>query len=351
VKALVFQQPFQVSHESVPEPQIQEPTDVIVQVKLSALCGSDLHPYRGLEMGLDSGTVMGHEMVGEVVETGSAVTKFKAGQTVCVPFTTNCGDCDLCQLNLSCRCRAGQLFGWVENSVGLQGTQCELVRVPLADTTLLKLPPDLSAEVGLLLGDNLATGYFAAIQAEVSPGKTCAVVGCGSVGLMAVLAALELGAERVFAIDPLDYRRKRASLFGAVVLSPEDAAEQILEDTSGLGVDSVIEAVGNPSAQRAAFQLARSGGILSTVGVHTSSQFAFTPTELYDGNLTYKVGRCPARSLAEKVIPIARKHQGALRSLFTHRRPLAQGVEAYQMFESHSENCLKILLYGPDQSN
>ena len=162
MKALTFVDERIIRVESVPEPAVETATDAVLQVRLSAVCGSDLHVYHGRERGLDSGTVMGHEVVGEVLETGAGVTTLKTGDRVACPFTTSCGRCFYCLRGLTCRCTEGQLFGWVEDGEGLQGTQAERVRVPLADSTLVKLPDSVSDEDGLLLGDVLPTGYYCA---------------------------------------------------------------------------------------------------------------------------------------------------------------------------------------------
>jgi len=182
VQALTFQAPYDIKVSEVPDPVIEHPHEALVRVRSSALCGSDLHPYRGHEVGCDIGTVMGHEFVGEIVEVGSAVRHFRPGLQVFSPFTTCCGSCQRCSSGLTCRCSRGQLLGWVENGVGLHGAQAEMVKIPLADATLLELPDGLSDEEALLLGDNLATGYYGALRAGVKAGESCLVVGCGTVG-------------------------------------------------------------------------------------------------------------------------------------------------------------------------
>jgi 2-desacetyl-2-hydroxyethyl bacteriochlorophyllide A dehydrogenase len=279
---------------------------------------------------------MGHEFVGEVVEVGSAVKLFRPGSQVFSPFTTSCGSCSCCATGLTCRCRRGQLLGWVESGVGLHGAQAEMVKVPLADSTLLELPEGFSDEQALLLGDNLATGYYGALRAGVTAGESCLVVGCGTVGLLAVLCCGELGADPIYAVDLKESRRRRAARLGAVALAPEEAV--------GLESASVIEAVGNLPAMKTAFERTAPGGTLASVGVHTSQGFAFTPVDLYDRNLTYRSGRCPARALAPELVPMARAQSSLLRSLFTHSFPLTSGVEAYRLFERGDDDCQKVIL-------
>lgn len=210
MKAVCFQDVGQVEVRDLPEPAVLEPTDVIVKSRLAGLCGSDLHPFFGREIGLECGTVMGHEVVGEVVDRGDAVRQFDIGDSVFAPFSTSCGGCYFCQNQLPSRCVSGQLFGWVQDGRGLQGCQSEFVRIPLADGTLMKQPPGLSDVSALLLGDNFSTGYFCAEMAEVRSGGRYAVVGCGTVGLLSIVVARTIGAVH-FCARP---RRRPASAGG-----------------------------------------------------------------------------------------------------------------------------------------
>ena len=289
---------------------------------------------------------MGHEFLGEVVEVGKAVKGLRVGDLVVSPFTTNCGECFYCRKGLTCRCPQGQLFGWVENGRGLEGAQAEYVRVPLADSTLVKLPPEVDVETALFLGDILATGFFCADMAEAGPEGVYAVLGCGPVGLFAVLGARERGAERVFAVDVLPERLALAERFGAVPIDARktDPREVLREATEGRGADAVLEVVGSPEATRLAFDLVRPGGIVSAVGVHTEAQFAFSPVEAYDKNLTYRAGRCPARRYMERLLPLVREKKYDFASIVSHRLPLADGVRGYHLFERKLEGCTKVLL-------
>lgn len=345
MKALVFESVGRIGHAMVPDPEIQEPGDVIVRVEAAAVCGSDLHVYRGLEAGLDAGTVMGHEFAGEVVEVGAGVVRFRPGDRVVSPFTTSCGDCFYCRAGLTARCVRGQLFGWVEKGRGLHGAQAELVRVPLADTTLVLIPEGTPAETALFAGDILATGWFGAESAGAGPGRSVAVVGCGPVGLMAVLAARELGAERVFALDALPERLALAELWGAEPIDVRgDAAAAIREATGGRGTDAAVEAVGSPQATRLAFDLVRPGGTIGAVGVHTEPHLAIAPGEVYDKNLTYRAGRAPARAYMERLLPLIRSGRYDLAALISHRLPLAEGPRAYDLFDRKLEGCTKVVL-------
>ena len=222
MQALIFGGIETVLYQKVPDPKILDPTDAIVRITLSGICGSDLHVYHGRETGIDEGTVMGHEFVGTVVETGNAVKKFYKGSRVLSPFTTSCGACFYCRLGLTCRCIKGNLFGWVQQGHGLQGAQADFIRVPLADSTLLPLSNDLSEEKGLLLGDVFSTGFFCAENASINSKGSYVVIGCGPVGLMAIVAAKHLGAGKLFAVDFVPERLKKAKATAVdALLTPE----------------------------------------------------------------------------------------------------------------------------------
>lgn len=346
MKALIFGGIEQVSYESVPDPAILAPTDAIVRILCSGICGSDLHAYHGREVGLDAGTVLGHEFAGEVVSAGSAVRKFRVGDRVASAFSTSCGDCYFCARGLTARCPSGgACFGWVQNGNGLQGAQAQFIRVPLADGTLFPIAGDLTFEEAVLLGDNLATGFFCADMAAVNESGTYAVVGCGTVGLLCVLAARERGATTVIAIDNLPYRRQLALAMGASAgVPPESALGAIQEATAGRGAEAVLEAVGSPPAQQLSMRLLRPGGTLAIVGMHLTPHFAFSPVDAYNLNLTFKTGRCPARYYMDKLGDILSRYRPQLQRLISHRIPLSDGSAAYQLFASRAADCTKILL-------
>ncbi len=346
MKAITFQDKQQLAYETIADPGILQTTDAIIKVYIAGVCGSDLHVYHARETGIDCGTAMGHEFVGEIVEIGKAVKNFKVGDIVISPFTSNCGQCYYCKIGLTCRCEHGQLYGWVQEEKGLHGGQAEYVRVPMADGGLVLLQEGISAKAGLLLGDNLSTGYYCAEQANIQPGGSYAVIGCGSVGLMAVLATKMLGAERIFAIDAIEARLQKAASFGAETLNykTDNVIAQIKEATKGRGVDAALEVVGSFEASRLAMELLRPGGIISTVGVHTTNQFAFSPVEAYDKNLTFKIGRCPARYYMDKLSKIALENNAKISSVITHEFALKDGIKAYQIFDQKEDNCIKAIL-------
>lgn len=346
MKALTFHGKVDIQFTSLEDPSIVMPGDAIVRISACAICGSDLHVYHEREKGIEHGTAMGHEFTGEIVEIGKDVRTFRPGDKVMSPFTTSCGRCFYCKLGLSCRCLNGQLFGWIEHGKGLHGGQAEYVRVPLADSTLMKVPEGVSHEEAILLGDVLSTGFFCARQAEVKPNGVYAVVGCGPVGLMAVVAAREFGAENLFAIDVVPERLAKAREFGAIPIdaSKQQPAEIIHEATEGRGADGMMEAVGSHSAVRLAFELVRPGGVVSSVGVCNDEHLAFSPVDAYNKNLTYRIGRCPARSVMEQLIPLVQRRKYNLGSIFTHRMKLEEGRQGYEIFAGKKDHCLKVLL-------
>lgn len=344
--ALTFEGKEIINYSTVADPRLLHPTDAIVKITMAGICGSDLHVYHGRETGLDRGTVMGHEFTGIVEEAGPAVKKFKNGTRVLSPFTTSCGECFYCLAGLTCRCEKGNLFGWVENGHGLHGAQAGYIRVPMADSTLLPLSADLSEKKGLLLGDVFSTGYFCADSAGIKSKNVYAVIGCGPVGLMAIIAARHLGAEIVFAIDLVPERLAIAKKFGAIPLNPSltDPKEEILNSTHGRGADAVMEVVGSSTTLKLAIELIRPGGIISSVGVHTAKHFAFSPGEAYDKNLIYKSGRCPARYYAEKLLRDELAQQYPIEDIITHQFPLQEGAKGYEVFDKKMDNCIKAVL-------
>jgi len=346
LKALTFHGKQTIQYVTVPDPRIEHPKDILLKVLLTAICGSDLHVYNEREKGLDYGTVMGHEFIGQIAEIGNEVKSFQPGDIFSCPFTTNCGECFYCRIGLTARCTKGQLFGWVEDGMGLHGGQAEYVRVPLADSTLLGLPENVSLEEGLFLGDIFSTGYFCADMVDINPNGTYAIVGCGPVGLFAIFGAKELGAKKIYAIDSVTERLKLAEKFGAIPLNylKNNPVELIREVTDGRGADAALEVVGSQEAGRLAFDLVRPGGIISTVGVHTEKYVAFSPVEAYNKNITYKIGRCPARHYMEKLLPIVQSKKYDLRAIISHRLPLAEGVRGYEIFNNKLDNCIKVLL-------
>ncbi len=346
MRAITFRGIRELALEELPDPRILQPEDAIVAVELAAICGSDLHPYRGHEQGLERGTVLGHEFLGRVVAIGSGVRSLTLGTRVVAPFSTSCGSCRFCRAGLSARCTRGELFGWRESGRGLHGAQAELVRVPLADTTLLPVPATADPVEALFSGDILSTGTYVAELGGVEPESTVAVIGAGPVGLMACIAAREAGAARVYALDSIEERLDLARRFGAIPLDYRrpTTRTRIEDETDGAGVDCALECVGSPGATRLALDLLRPGGTLAAAGVHTEAHLAFSPGEAYDKNLTYRAGRCPARRLMDQTLALVAGRSLGLGAIVSHRVGLEGVIDAYRLFDERREGCTKVLI-------
>jgi alcohol dehydrogenase len=341
------------------DPEIVAATDAIVAVRRAGLCGSDLHPYEGREA-VRYGVVPGHEVVGGVVAVGSDVVRFRPGDRVLVPFTTSCGRCPPCGRGLSGRCAHGALFGFGPHddpeAPALHGGQAELVRVPLADGTLVAVPDALTDLGALLLTDNFPTGWYAAEQADLvprrpgglctpaPPGDAVVVVGLGAVGLCAVVAARALGAGAVLGIDPVASRRERAETLGAATGAPDDA-DELVAGLARDGVAAVIEAAGTRAAQALAVSLLRPGATLSVIAVQTADRFGFTPIQAYDANLTVRTGRAPVRALLGRLLPriVAGEIPVPHDVIVTHPdTPLADGADVYRRFAAREPGMVKV---------
>eukprot|EP00878_Enallax_costatus_P018283 GHUV01019240.1.p1 GENE.GHUV01019240.1~~GHUV01019240.1.p1 ORF type:complete len:322 (+),score=18.99 GHUV01019240.1:744-1709(+) len=207
-----------------------------------------------------------------------------------------------------------------------------------------QVPDGVTDEESILLGDILSTAFFCVDQGGVSAGDTVVVIGCGPVGLLAVLASRQRGASQVVAVDSVPSRRKKAAEFGAVSIDIPDAAAAIAAATDSRGADVALELVGSVAALKLGFNLLRPAGVLSSIGVHTEAQFPFSPVQAYDKNLTYKSGRCPARHYMEKLLPLVLNKEWPFTDIITHRVPLRQGAEAYQMFDKKLYGCIKVVL-------
>jgi threonine dehydrogenase-like Zn-dependent dehydrogenase len=341
---ICFQTVETVQWRTVEQPELIDPRDAIVRVSVAGLCGSDLHPFLGREPGLDAGTVMGHEVVGTIVELGESAAKsgLQIGNRVFAPFSTSCGECFYCQSGLTARCELGQLFGWRSQGKGLHGCQAELVRIPLAAGTLMKIPTGISDGDALLLGDNFSTGYFCAEMAEVKPDGVYAVIGCGTVGQLCLQVAQKMGARKLFAIDPVPHRRLAGERWGAIPLEPgEPAVAALRQATKGRGADGVMELVGLPQAQALAYQLLRPGGTMSVIGCHCTPHFAFSPVDAYDKNLTYRTGRCSARHYMGVLTDRVAKNEFDLSGVITHQFAPDECSQAYDIFANQKDGCVK----------
>jgi threonine dehydrogenase-like Zn-dependent dehydrogenase len=339
---LTFEGPGSITyHSHLPDPTIEEPTDVIIRVDRTGLCGSDLHPYEGRERARP-GVVPGHEAIGTVTGVGANVAGFSVGDRVIVPFTTSCGACKPCLIGLSARCENGDLFGWGDPddlpAPAVHGGQASMLRVPLAEGTLVPIPDRVSDAQAVLLTDNLPTGWYAAERSDPIVGEAAFVVGLGSVGLSAVAALRALGADPVFAFDPVEDRLVRAEMLGA---SPLTSGAGL-----GTGVVSVVEAAGTSAAQEYAFESVRPGGTLSVIAVQTSPDFPFTPVNAYDANITVRFGRAPVRSVLNRILPMIDSEALQIpdESIVTHPdEALEDGPNLYRAFAGREPGMVKAL--------
>lgn len=246
------------------------------------------------------------------------------------------------------RCERGQLFGWKSGGKGLDGGQQMYVRVPFADSTLRQVPEGVTDEEALLLGDILSTGFFCAENGGIGKDEdqVVAIVGCGPVGLMAVLGARELGAKEIYAIDMIDERLAIAKEYGAHIINlrHDDPLAVVRAATAGRGADVVLEVVGSENAMKLAYSLLRPGGNLSVVGVHNEEHIAFSPNEAYDKNLRFAIGRCPVRFYMEKLIPMVVSKRYDLTKVITHRMDLKDAAKAYETFDEKRDGCIKVVL-------
>lgn len=345
MKAVVLQAGNQFGMEDVPEPKLQKNDDVIVKVTTAAICGSDLHAKHGLIPGIPVGTVMGHEFVGTIAEAGSDVTRFKVGDRVAVPPGCFCGTCPGCRRGEVQYCTNGGVWGGGENfGPDLQGAQTSYVRVPFADVCLTPIPDSVPDEQAVFVGDVFSTGFYAASEGHIRPGDTVVIYGCGPIGLGALISAWQFGPKRVFSVDMLDNRLQLAREYGAEVLDAREGniVERIREATDGLGADVAIEAIGNPVTFLQAVQSVRRGGKVSVVGL-----FPF-PVELPIHELGFyslkiSMGLADVSHMSS-LMGLVESGRVDLSKLATHAFALSDAMEAYNLFENHKDQCLKVLL-------
>jgi threonine dehydrogenase-like Zn-dependent dehydrogenase len=377
-----------VQVENVPDPRILNSRDAIVKVTSTAICGSDLHLYDGYVPTMKRGDILGHEFMGEVVETGKDVSNLKVGDRVVVPFPIACGNCAACQSGLFAACEnsnpnAGMaekmwghssagIFGYSHLTGGYAGGQAEYVRVPFADVGPLEIDSGLPDEKVLFLSDIFPTGYQGAEMADISPGDVVAVWGAGPVGQFAIKSAYMLGAERVIAIDRFDYRLALArDEAGADVLDYEDVnvLDALNEMTGGRGPDACIDAVGmeahhahagleaydrikhatrqetdRPHALREAIMACRAGGTVSVIGVYGGFVDKFPMGAVVNKGLTIKAGQCHVHKYLHPLLE--RIEEGEIDPSFviTHTMPLDDASRGYELFKHKRDGCEKVVL-------
>jgi threonine dehydrogenase-like Zn-dependent dehydrogenase len=338
MRGAVLHAPGDIRVEDRPDPTIEQPTDAIIRLAATCVCGSDLWPYRGIES-VDGPAPMGHEYVGIVEEVGSDVRDVRPGQFVVGSFFASDNTCEICRAGYQSRCVHAELVGAI-------GTQAEYARIPLADGTLVatpELPSDDLVPSLLAASDVLGTGWFGAVAADVGPGKTVAVVGDGAVGLLGVLAARQLGAERIIAMSRHGSRQELALEFGAtdVVAERGDAGVAAIKDlTNGLGAHSVIEAVGTQEAMMQAIRATRPGGHVGYVGV--SHDVSLPGDELFFSGVHLHGGPAPVRRFLPELIGLICDRTIDPGKVFDLTLPLEQAAEGYRAMDER--RAIKTLL-------
>lgn len=382
--ALTYHGSHDVRVDTVPDPILEAPDDIILKITATAICGSDLHLYRGKIPQLKEGDILGHEFMGVVVDAGSEVTDLRKGDRVVVPFVIACGHCFFCDMQLFAACettnpdrgailnnknvRSGAaLFGFSHLYGGVPGGQAEYVRVPKANVGPIKVPDTLADERVLFLSDILPTGYQAVVNADIGPGSSLAIFGAGPVGLMTAACARMLGAETIFVIDHHPYRlefaRQTYNVF-PINFDEVDPAEIIIENTAFRGVDAVIDAVGfeakgstletvlttlkmessSGKALRQCIAAVRRGGIISVPGVYAGFIHGFLFGDAFEKGLTFKMGQTHVQHFLPQLLE--KIESGKLRPdvIISHRMPLSEAATAYKIFDKKEEDCRKVVL-------
>ena len=385
MKALTYHGAKDVRLDTVPDPVLEAGDDIILRVTATAICGSDLHLYRGKVPGMESGDVLGHEFMGIVEEVGELVTKVQKGDRVVIPFTIACGQCFFCEQDLFSGCEntdpghsmalnkkdiktGAGMFGYTHLAGGYSGGQAEFVRVPMANVGPFKVPDGLSDEQVLFLSDILPTGYQAVLNGKVRQGSTVAIFGAGPVGMMAAACARMLGAERIFMIDHNDYRLQFAVEHYQIEAinfdEVDDPAALIVERTNFRGVDCCVDAVGFEAkgssletalatikveggsgfVLRQMIASTRRGGHISVPGVYAGWIHGFLFGDSFDKGLNWCMGQTNVQRLMPELLNYIRS--GALKpnEIITHTLPLEDAVRGYELFDKKQEGCRKVVL-------
>jgi S-(hydroxymethyl)glutathione dehydrogenase/alcohol dehydrogenase len=383
MKAAVFHKIGDISVDNVDDPIIEQPDDIIVKVTSTAICGSDLHIYDGFVPQLKD-MVLGHEFMGIVEETGPGVTRVKVGDRVVVPFTIACGSCFFCSQGFHPNCehtnpkmygpegdlakgKGGGMFGYTDLYGGYNGGQAEYVRVPKANAGPKIIPDGLEDDQVLFLTDIFPTGWSAVKWGKVKQGDTVVIFGSGPVGLMAQKAAWLHGAEKVIAVDPLQYRLDKAKSVNNVDTldaNDDDLMEKIRSMTNGRGADVAIDAVGMEASRtflekakavlnvekgtskviEMCTEAVRRAGIVSVVGVYASPYDNFPIHRIFDKGLIMQFGQAQTHMYIDQCFEFVRSGKVVLDDIITHRLPLSQASEAYDMFKHKTDDCVKVVL-------
>jgi threonine dehydrogenase-like Zn-dependent dehydrogenase len=392
MKALTWQGKRDVRVEQVPDPVIEHPTDAIIKVTSTAICGSDLHLYEVLGPFLSPGDILGHESMGVVEEVGAEVTHIQAGDRVVIPFNISCGSCWMCSRGFFAQCETTQnrstgkgasLFGYTELYGSVPGGQAEYLRVPQAHFGPIKVPHEHPDERFLFLSDILPTAWQAVDYAEVPAGGTLAVLGLGPVGQFCARIARHRGTERVIGVDSVPERLEMARRHGIEALDSnevDDVETALLEMTQGRGPDSVIDAVGmeahdSPAgkaahtavgllpdvlakpltdrmaidrlgALRTALKAVRRGGTVSVSGVYGGEVDPLPMMEMFDRGITMRMGQCHVKRWIDDIMPAVMDDSDPLGTLdmTTHHLPLDQAPHGYEIFQKKQDDCIKVVL-------
>lgn len=343
MKALVYHGPGNKAWEEKPKPSILEATDAVVRITRTTICGTDLHILKGDVPEVTDGRILGHEGVGIVEETGTAVTNFRKGDHVLISCITSCGKCSYCKRGMYSHCENG---GWILGHL-IDGTQAEYVRIPHADTSLYRIPENADEEALVMLSDILPTGFECGVlNGKVQPGSTVAIVGAGPIGLAALLTAQFYTPAEIIMIDPDDNRLQVAQQFGATRVinnSQENAAEKVMQLTGGVGVDTVIEAVGIPATFELCQLLVAPGGTIANVGVHGKSATIHLEN-LWARNITITTRLVDTVTTPMLLKTVNARKIDALK-LVTHRFKLSDIIHAYETFgNAAAKKALKVIL-------
>ncbi len=349
MRALVYQGPNTKLWTDVPDPVIQQPTDVIVKMMATTICGTDLHILKGDLPEVEAGRILGHEGVGVVTQIGGAITQLRVGDRVILSCVSSCGRCANCREGLFSHCldpEGSSGIGWIFGYM-IDGTQAEFVRVPFAENSAYLMPTEMTDAEGVLLSDILPTGFEIGVQyGQVEPGDVVAVIGSGPVGLSAVMTARLYGPSRIIAIDLDGARLKRAMRFGAtetVNSGDSNWMEQIMALTDGAGVDVAIEAVGLPQTFTMATQIVRPGGSVANIGVH-GKPVELALNELWIKNIDISMGLVNTNTLG-MLLKLVGEHQLPVEHFITHEFGFDQMLEAYDVFANASQHdALKVLI-------
>jgi threonine dehydrogenase-like Zn-dependent dehydrogenase len=389
MRALVWHGKEDIRCDTVTDPEIEDPRDAIVQVTSCAICGSDLHLFHNFIPAMLPGDIMGHEMMGEVVEVGSGVDgKLKKGDRIVVPFTIICGQCEQCKRGNFSVCETTNrkkhladkvfghatagLFGYTHLSGGYPGGQAEYLRVPFADATHIKVPKGIPDEQVLFLGDIFPTGWQAAVQCDIEPTDTVAIWGCGPVGQMAIRSAILLGANQVVAIDHLPERLSMAEAGGATTINfmEESVIERLNELTDGKGPEKCIDAMGmeahitlsqpdtvidrakqmlmlesdRPHVLREMIYVCRPGGVISIPGVYGGFDDKIPMGQLMNKGLTVRTGQTHVNRWTEDLLHRIEDGQIDPSFVITHTVELDRGPEMYKVFRDKQDSCIKVVL-------